>query len=350
MLNGPILFSILCSLHPMTVALPKSDRDDGKEMFWMSAELMSVNWKQGCLTTAGCADPRFQVVKTNKANGEKIAISWPVTRDIVQDSARTFISHWMHGTPRDLSLSCQVTGLDPIYGFPRTCDATALKRIYRSSDDEVKTAISSESGRSEMMRPSENGKILVELKGKCFNATVAIQKHQLQCPWCPVHADVAVVEHQYPPEAGALDVDHRTEQQLFHIGMLVLIGVAIFLATAFTALLIAFLNLKKEAVMLNRRRRLYQDQPSHTLIRPYRVNMDESRYDAPWEQKYRPLPYCVDGGSGITISTPLDGTTVIGSTLPERISKTAIIGSQQQRTSPNISMESNHDDSGLESV
>ena len=27
--------------------------------------------------------------------------------------------------------------------------------------------------------------MIVEVRGKCFNATLAVQKHVQRCPWCP---------------------------------------------------------------------------------------------------------------------------------------------------------------------
>lgn len=29
------------------------------------------------------------------------------------------------------------------------------------------------------------GRMIVELRGKCFNATLAVRKHLIRCPWCP---------------------------------------------------------------------------------------------------------------------------------------------------------------------
>lgn len=57
---------------------------DETNSFWLSADLLSVEWRKGCLTTAGCADPRFNIIESNMASNERISISWPVTQDIVQ--------------------------------------------------------------------------------------------------------------------------------------------------------------------------------------------------------------------------------------------------------------------------
>lgn len=52
--------------------------------FWLTAELLSVEWRKGCLTTAGCAEPRFNLNEFNTINNETISTSWPVTSNIVQ--------------------------------------------------------------------------------------------------------------------------------------------------------------------------------------------------------------------------------------------------------------------------
>lgn len=45
-------------------------------------------------------------------------------------------------------------------------------------------------------KDSENEKAIAELRGKCFNATIAVQKHTIRCPWCPDPSSLAIVEQQ----------------------------------------------------------------------------------------------------------------------------------------------------------
>lgn len=46
--------------------------------------------------------------------------------------------------------------------------------------------------------PVAEGKMVVELKGKCFNTTLAIQKHERLCPWCSDPSEFAVVRQVNP--------------------------------------------------------------------------------------------------------------------------------------------------------
>lgn len=43
--------------------------------------------------------------------------------------------------------------------------------------------------RTESMEQEGGGKIVVELKGKCFNASLTIEKHEQRCPWCQEEQD-----------------------------------------------------------------------------------------------------------------------------------------------------------------
>ncbi|VDM51063.1 unnamed protein product [Toxocara canis] len=152
--------------------------------FWTTAELINVEWKKGCLTTAYCSSPQFRLTASNYVSTESNSISWTVTEDIVQEQSRPFISYWIEGTPSDLSVACEVIGSDPKYGFQRTCDYTPAVGIFR---DNVQPNTSYISGKIRMSPESPNidrGKMIVELRGKCFNATITVQKHIERCPWC----------------------------------------------------------------------------------------------------------------------------------------------------------------------
>ncbi|CAJ0597454.1 unnamed protein product [Cylicocyclus nassatus] len=46
------------------------------------------------------------------------------------------------------------------------------------------------------MPEEELGKKLVEIRAKCFNVTVAVQKHTGRYPWCPDPSDVTIVEQR----------------------------------------------------------------------------------------------------------------------------------------------------------
>lgn len=41
----------------------------------------------------------------------------------------------MHGKPHEITLQCEVIGIDPLYGFSRTCDTTQSIAIFKENDD-----------------------------------------------------------------------------------------------------------------------------------------------------------------------------------------------------------------------
>ncbi|KHN78655.1 Uncharacterized protein C05B5.4 [Toxocara canis] len=118
--------------------------------FWTTAELINVEWKKGCLTTAYCSSPQFRLTTSNYVSTESNSISWTVTEDIVQEQSRPFISYWIEGTPSDLSVACEVIGSDPKYGFQRTCDYTPAVGIFR---DNVQPNTSYISGKIRLTTP-----------------------------------------------------------------------------------------------------------------------------------------------------------------------------------------------------
>lgn len=52
-----------------------------------------------------------------------------------QRHSRKFITHWMHGKPHEIILQCEVIGMDPLYGFSRTCDTTQNIEMFTEDDD-----------------------------------------------------------------------------------------------------------------------------------------------------------------------------------------------------------------------
>lgn len=70
------IFAIGGTIHPTTI---EAFLDGLPDSYWLLADILSIEWKKRCLTTAGCAEPRFQVNKVNTANNENNLISWPIT-------------------------------------------------------------------------------------------------------------------------------------------------------------------------------------------------------------------------------------------------------------------------------
>lgn len=46
--------------------------------FWLSVEVEQIDWTDGCLTTALCSHPRFQLIKDLLPVNEKVTMNWPI--------------------------------------------------------------------------------------------------------------------------------------------------------------------------------------------------------------------------------------------------------------------------------
>lgn len=66
------------------------------------------------------------------------------------------------------------------FWFPKTC--THLQHDHL--------------GRPRKQQLTKNGKMVMEVKAKCFNASLAVQKYD-RCPTCTEHHSIAVVEQVY---------------------------------------------------------------------------------------------------------------------------------------------------------
>lgn len=49
-----------------------------------------------------------------------------------QENVASFVSFWSSGSPSDVIFRCDVSGVDPLYGFSRTCDFTRTSRIFHN--------------------------------------------------------------------------------------------------------------------------------------------------------------------------------------------------------------------------
>lgn len=142
----------------------------------------------------------------------------------MQDHARPFVTYWNRGSPSDISIATEIIGFDPKYRFQRVCDLTGAKRIFLPSDNQnhivdvvsktrnmlcpqekrfsqeefterqktlaVNNCIlifSHLQGRARSIK-SSGKRIIVELKGRCFEASLAVQSHLEECPWCTTDA------------------------------------------------------------------------------------------------------------------------------------------------------------------
>ncbi|VDN03731.1 unnamed protein product [Thelazia callipaeda] len=181
-------------LKPMLLMKGHEILQDNDVEFWIEVELHTVHWKPSCLTTGGCAHPRFRISKFNKVNNEIISVSWSITENFVEKHSRKFITHWVNGKPHEITMHCEVIGMDPLYGFLRTCDTTQTTEIFseEENNEEVDSFRISEAN-DELATDEQLDKLIIEIRAKCFNASLAVRKFTNHCPWCSKQKDIALV-------------------------------------------------------------------------------------------------------------------------------------------------------------
>lgn len=334
------ILQILAIILIVHLDLVSSSLDDHPDSYWLTTDLLSVDWRKGCLTTAGCAEPRFQVTKVNMINNEANSISWPVTLKLAEETSHSFISHWTSGSMNDIALKCEIAGLDPTYGFPRICDSTATKRIFDVEHDHIQRP-------RKQQKMISNGKLVMELRAKCFNASLAVQKYD-RCPTCIEHHSIAVVEQYTDPESNNDLLLRLGSSDQFLYALIILSAFTALLTIGFACLLTAYLHQKRRLKSSISKQRLHSE-PLNT-IQSLQTCQDESRYDVPWEQvatMHRRQSYrFLHNRNGFT-SKPSTSPSLLGP-----ISDIAALTRPDcRKTSPSSSFGAEpHDDSGLESV
>ncbi|KAF7639142.1 hypothetical protein Mgra_00001376 [Meloidogyne graminicola] len=214
-------------------------------MFWLSVEINSVEFRKGCLSTALCHRPMFKLSQTMTLNSQTVMMSWPMEGGaetlLQKDILHPFISHWEFGDPEDISIGCQIAGTDPSFGFARVCDEATARRIFQEENvrQTVMKGVRNEESILQVPDPleSQNSKtIYVQMNGRCFNTTLSIQKHTERCPWCvDPNVDIKVVGENNEENNGQQNHLKGTNPdetgktiQLQNILILVLSGVVVF--------------------------------------------------------------------------------------------------------------------------
>ncbi|KAL3091374.1 hypothetical protein niasHS_007167 [Heterodera schachtii] len=266
--------------------------------FWLSTELLSVTFHKGCLSTALCHQPAFKLVHTMTLNGQKSAMSWPVDgggAEMLQDrQLRQFVSHWTVGDPEDVSVACQIAGIDPSFGFARVCDETSARRVFQEAmvrrtvmhnnnaniasivrakrrDGAAALSPRPPSAPSPPSLTADNGQhfaqqMVVEMRGRCFNATLAVRAHLSRCPWCPdpnVHIHVDGTEGGTQQGADGRGNDAQQQQQLNSADSLLLLHNIVILALS-GAVVFAFTGLCAVFVAQRRHRQNKKQQNKKT--------------------------------------------------------------------------------------
>ncbi|VDM51216.1 unnamed protein product [Toxocara canis] len=206
----------------------------------------------------------------------------------------------------------------------------------------------------ELPLADESGKMVVEMRGKCFNATLAVAKHEKRCPWCVEQNDVAVVGQQLPDEQSSSDFMRYlgASDEFIYITVMVLAVIAITSSAAFACLLVAFLRQKRRSESLkdNARFGVYHDKCHRVHVESLHGSDDSSsRYETPWDQKYLPLPHWLSSRSDATSTSAVDTVSTLTGSRSNQNSRTTV-GNCHLKISPIAITSDRHDDSGLESV
>ncbi|KAK6100572.1 hypothetical protein QQG55_1210 [Brugia pahangi] len=337
--------------------------------YWIELELQAVHWRPTCLTTGGCANPRFRISKFNKFNAEIISISWSITENFVERHSRKFITHWLNGKPHEITLQCDVIGMDPLYGFLRTCDTTQNIEIFKENNEfqELNTYQMLESSEDELSMNERNGKLIVEIRAKCFNASFIARKYMKHCPWCSVPDDMTLIESA-APEYETTDDDAKMSLAKKFVQFF--LGEQILLIFLLSLLLISLLGLICLLLIISKQRHFIsllqkRSQPNNHLNSylyskqfSKSVKNADDRYDVPWDQ------HCILQRFWINDNSNIDDNkqqTIIASGIskqpsaslayiPRKTTITGTLSTISKRLSPNSSLCEQHEDSGLESV
>ncbi|CAB3402275.1 unnamed protein product [Caenorhabditis bovis] len=281
----------------LVLLLASNCKADGP--FWISAELDAINWREGCLTTALCSQPRFQLVKDLLPVSERVSVNWPISEHFVKESVKPFVSYWPTGRIEDISLSAQVVGTDRTYGFPRICDQTPSIRVFPEKNRDSKEAVDKKADDS----------LVLHVKGKCFNATMTLTKHTERCPWCPDPREITVIGQEPAEQSGYHIIPKWSpfhDESVVYVGILVLAIIAIAASTAFAMILVTYTRYKKRVKESAKKARFHP----YISVKGHEIE-DQNRYDLPWEQHNRPLTYWMTSSnkSDSTMTSPLDSAS-----------------------------------------
>ncbi|CAO4370414.1 unnamed protein product [Caenorhabditis nigoni] len=292
-----------------------SARFSSANQFWLSVEVEQIDWTDGCLTTALCSHPRFQLIKDLLPVNEKVTMNWPIVEHFDKESHRPFVSYWPSGRTEDISMSAQVVGTDRTYGFPRICDQSPSVRIFPEEHKKIVAHLEKE--KTTGKPPMDSLKIKV--KGKCFNATMTVVKHTERCPWCPDPKEITIIGQEPGSEATGMRAGSAawlfgssssliSDDRIVHIGVLVLAVVAVLASTAFAVILVMYLRNKRLVKETLKKPRFHP----YISVKGHEIAEDNNRYDLPWEQQQRPLTYWMTSSnksSESTMTSPLDSAS-----------------------------------------
>ncbi|VDM06751.1 unnamed protein product [Wuchereria bancrofti] len=319
--------------------------DSSRAIFWLSSKLENIEWRKGCLTTAGCAQPRFQLSLLNAITNEKLSKSWLITPKLMQERQRIYVTHWSDGGPNDIQISCEVIGVDPTYGFPRICDSSASVDVYQDEEKSLQK-------RSGTISLGADGKVIIRLTARCFNSTIITERHEERCPWCIEYSDDTVINQQYPEDLKSGFVQFVGSESHLNI-LLTVLALTAALSSAFCAfILYLYVRQKKSRDLSPRKCQSPSEIGVYFRFCPENPNMAENViYDIPWDHKYRPIPRWTSSRSNSSgVSPPDTSSTFTTSSQHSKPTKIIVGNILHQINSPNSSIYERPEDGGFRCV
>uniref|UniRef100_A0A914YFU9 C2 domain-containing protein n=1 Tax=Panagrolaimus superbus TaxID=310955 RepID=A0A914YFU9_9BILA len=147
----------------------------GNAEFWLTATVDSLNFNTNCIESSRCeiSEASFKLSHQLPSLKELKSTHFPV---VILHEKLTLISHWEFGNSNEIETSLEIVkslGSKPAMTW--TCDETneiilVEERIESKTDFAV-----------------------IKVKGRCFNATITLQKYlSHNCPWCIEPSSVAL--------------------------------------------------------------------------------------------------------------------------------------------------------------
>ncbi|VDM94856.1 unnamed protein product, partial [Onchocerca ochengi] len=216
------------------------------------------------------------------------------------------------------------------------------------------------------------GKLIVEIRAKCFNASFAAQKYTKYCPWCSIHDDMTLIESasEYESSGDAtakMDLMEKFVQFFFgeQALLIFLLSLSLMSLLGLICLLLVISKQRHFISVLKKRSQLLQPitHPnsylySEQLAKPAKNAND--RYDVPWDQKCVLQRFWINKNPNFDNSNTKIGSRILNRTstpsltpiayMPRKTTITGTISTMSRRLSPNSSLYEHHEDSGLDSV
>ncbi|VDM15370.1 unnamed protein product, partial [Wuchereria bancrofti] len=250
--------------------------------------------------------------------------------------------------------------MDPLYGFLRTCDTTQNIEIFKENNEfqELNT-YQMLTPEDELSVDERNGKLIVEIRAKCFNASFVARKYTKHCPWCSVQDEMALIESA--PEYESIEED--TKMSLAKKFLQFFLGEQILLIFLLSLLLISLLGLICLLLIISKQRHFIsllqkRSQPTTNHLNSYlyskqfakSVKNADDRYDVPWDQQCILQRFWINDNSNIDdnkqqtmigsriLNRPSVPTLASLAYIPRKTTITGTLSTISKKLSPNSSL------------